>query len=137
MAKQVLGPNTQITVNTVDLSDHCTSVTIDDPTDAVEVTGFSETYREYSPGLRDVTITCDFLQDYAASSVDATLSAMRASATAGTVKVNPDTSGTVVYTLVAKLYNYSPVAGGVGDANTISGVEFRNAGTAGLTRGTV
>jgi hypothetical protein len=137
MAKHVLGPNAQLTVNGVDLSDHATSVSIDDPTDAVEVTGFSQTYRQYEPGLRDCTISADFIQDYASGSVDATLSAMRASTTGGTVKVNPDTTGTVVYTLApAKLYNYGPVAGGVGDANTISGVEFRNAGSVGLTRGT-
>jgi hypothetical protein len=36
---------------------------------------------------------------------------------------------------VARLYTYSPIAGGVGDAATTS-VTFRNGGTAGLTRGT-
>lgn len=138
MAKTVMGPNTRFTVNGVDLSDHTTSVSIDNPTDAVEVTGFAETYREFLPGLRDVTISADFIQDFASGSVDATLSALRDSATGGTVKVNPDTTGTVVYTLApVKLYNYSPVSGGgPGDATTSTGVEFRNAGTVGLTRGT-
>lgn len=135
MAKQVLGPLTQITVGGVDLSDHCTNVSVEDSKDEVDVTGFGETYREFLPGLGDASITATFLQDTAASSVDATIYPLYAGNTAGTVKVKPNTSGTVVYTLVSKVYSYPPISGGVGDANTID-VTFRNAGTAGLTRGT-
>lgn len=136
MAKQVLGPNTEITVNATDLSDHCTNITLGDEADEVEVTGFKENYREFLPGLKDATITATFLQDYAASSVDAVIGAMYYANAAGTVKVKPDTNGTVVYTLApARVYSFGPVDGGVGDANSID-VTFRNAGTAGLTRGT-
>ena len=135
MGKMVLGPLTRITVNTVDLSDHCLSVTVEDSADEVDVTGFQETYREFLPGLKDATITATFLQDYGSSSVDATLAAMYAGTAAGTVKVTPDTSGTVVYTLISRLYGFSPVSGGVGDANSMD-VTFRNAGTVGLSRGT-
>lgn len=135
MAKQVLGPNTQITVNGTDLSQYCTNVSLSDSADDVDVTGFSETYREFLPGLKDAEIGATFVQDYGASAVDAVLSAMYSATTAGTVKVKPDTSGTVVYTMVSRLYQYGPVNGGVGDANSID-VTWRNAGTAGLTRGT-
>ena len=135
MAKQVLGPLTQITVNGVDLSDHCLNITVEDSADEVEVTGFKTVYREFLPGLKDATITATFLQDYASGSVDATLAAFYAQTTAGTVKVKPDTSGTVVYTLPCLMYGYSPVSGGVGDANSMD-VTFRNSGTVGLTRGT-
>lgn len=135
MAKQVLGPNTRITVNGIDLSDHTTNVAIEDARDEVEVTGFDQEIREYQSGLRDVTISATFLQDYASGSVDATLYPMYANDTAGTVKVTPDTSGTVVYTMISKLYSFGPVSGGVGEANTIDAT-FRNNGTAGLTRGT-
>lgn len=135
MAKQVLGPLTKITVSGVDLSDHCTNVTVEDSKDEVETTGFSETYREFLPGLADASISATFLQDTVSGSVDATLYALYSGNTAGTVKVTPNTSGTVVYTLVSKIYSFPPVSGGVGDANTID-VTFRNAGTAGLTRGT-
>lgn len=135
MAKIVLGPNTQFTVNGTDLSDHVSNVTVETSADEVDVTGFGETFREFLPGLKDATITATFLQDYASSSVDATLYPLWNTNTAGTVKVKPDTSGTVVYTMVSKLYSYPPVSGGVGDANTTD-VTFRNSGTAGLTRGT-
>ena len=135
MAKQVLGPLTQVTVNGTDLSDHVTNVTVEDSKDEVDVTGFSETYREFLPGLADASITCTFLQDTASSSVDATIWPMYTNNTAGTVKVKPNTSGTVVYTLISKVYSFPPVSGGVGDANTID-VVFRNSSTSGLTRGT-
>lgn len=135
MAKQVLGPNTQITVNGTDLSDHCSNVTVEDETDEVDVTGFKETYKEFTGGLKDATLTATFFQDYSSNSVDDTLNAFYTSGVAGTVKVTPDTGGTVVYTMVCKPYGYSPVTGDVGDANSMD-VTFRNAGTAGLTRGT-
>ena len=135
MAKQVLGPATKITVNGTDLSTWCTSVSLNDAKDEVDVTGFGETYREFLPGLGDASIDATFLQDTASGAVDATLYSMYTSNTAGTVKVTPNTAGTIVYTLVAKVYSYPPVSGGVGDANSID-VQFRNAGTAGLTRGT-
>ncbi len=135
MAKQVLGPATKITVNTTDLSDHCQSVTLEDSADEVDVTGFGETYREFIPGLKDATISATFFQDYGGTSVDAVIGGLYYASTAGTVKVTPDTSGTVVYTMVAKVYSFGPVAGATGDANQID-VTFRNFGTAGLTRGT-
>lgn len=135
MSKMVLGPNTQVTWNGTNLSDHVRSITLEDSADEVEVTGFGENYKEYLPGLKDATITADLLQDYGASSVDSLIGGAYYANTAGTLKVNPDTSGTVVYTMVSKIYSYGGVNGAPGDANTIS-VTFRNAGTAGLTRGT-
>ena len=134
MAKEVLR-NCKITVNTVDLSDHCSSVTIEDSADEVEFTSFGAGYREFQPGLKDATITASFFNDHAASSVADTLQGMYAASSAGTVKVWPDAGGTIVYTLVSRLYNNPTLAGAVGEANTIEAT-FRNAGTAGLTRGT-
>ncbi len=136
MAKHILGPNSTVSWNGTALGDHATNVTLEDSADEVDVTGFQEVYREFLPGLKDATATVTFLQDYAASSVDATIGASYYANSAGTLKVNPDTSGTVVYTLApAKIYSFGPVNGGVGAANSID-VTFRNAGTAGLTRGT-
>lgn len=135
MAKQVLGPATQITVNGTDLSQWCQNISLEDSADEVDVTGFSENYKEFQPGLKDSSITATFLQDYASGGPDVIIGTLYYANAAGTVKVKPDTSGTVVYTQVSKVYNWPPVSGGVGDANTID-VTFRNSGTAGLTRGT-
>ena len=135
MGKNILGPNTTVKWNGTDLSTWCTNVTLNDSADEVDVTGFSETYREFQPGLKDASIDTSFIQDFASGGPDATLSPSYYNQTAGTLKVNPDTSGTVVYTLVSKIYSFAPVNGGPGAANTID-VTFRNSGTAGLTRGT-
>ncbi len=135
MAKQLLGPRTRVTINGTDLSDHCTSVTVSDETEEQDVTGFGETYREMADSLKTATLETTFIQDYAASSVDATISAIYSGTAAGTIKVTPDTSGTVVYTLVGRPTSYSPVSGGPGEASTIT-TTWSNRGTAGLTRGT-
>lgn len=133
--KEILGPYTTVSINGTDLSNHCVSVAIPDSADEVDVTGMSQEYREYQPGLKDATVDLSFIQDRSASSVDETLYPLYNNSTAGTVKINPDTRGTVVYTLVGKIYSYSPVNGAPGDASSVD-VTFRNAGTAGLTRGT-
>lgn len=134
IAKEVLR-NVKITVNGTDLSDHCSQVSIEDTAEEVDFTAFGAGYREFGQGLKDATITATFFNDHAASSVADTLQGMYSSGSAGTVKIWPDASGTVVYTQVSKLYSQPTLAGAVGDANTVEAT-FRNAGTAGVTRGT-
>lgn len=135
MAKQLLGPRTKVTVNAVDLSDHCTSINLNDETEEQDVTGMSVQYREMADSLKTATLETTFIQDYASGSVDATISAIYSGTTAGTLKVTPDTSGTVVYTLIGRPNSYNPVQGGPGEASTIT-TTWSNRGTAGLTRGT-
>lgn len=135
MAKQVLGPASSVTWNGVDQSQWVTNITVEDSKDEVDVTGFGESYREYIPGIGDASVTLTVLQDTASGGPDATFYPSYANGTAGTLKFKANTSGTIVYTLIGKLYSWPPVSGGVGDANSIDLV-IRNSGTAGLTRGT-
>lgn len=139
MPKQILGPNTTVKViyggTTYDISQFVTNVSVNDEADDHDVTGFNEPYHEHMPGVKDAAITMTVLQGYAASEPDPVLSTLYYNASAGTFKVNPDVTGTVIYTLVGKLYGWNPVNGGVGDPNDTD-VTVRNAGTAGLTRGT-
>lgn len=134
MAKEVL-KNVKITVNSVDLSDHCSSVTIESSADEVEFTSFGDEFRDYGQGLKDSTISATFFNDHAASSVADTLQPLYASGGTFAVKVWPDAAGTIVYTQVSRLFSNPTLAGAVGDANTIDAT-FRNAGTAGVTRAT-
>jgi hypothetical protein len=139
IAKHVLR-SAVITVNGTDLSDHCSSVTLEDSAEEVDFTSFgASAYREFGQGMKDATITATFFNDYASSSVDAVLSAAYAGGTPFPVTVKASSAATSatnpIFTLSAQLYNYNPIAGAVGDANTTD-VTFRNAGTAGLTRGT-
>lgn len=135
MAKRVF-KNAKLLVNAVDLTDHCSSVALDDSADEVEVTTFSTAgYREYLQGLKTAGIDADLFNDEAAGSVAATIQPLYESGGTFPVKVWPDAAGTVVYTQVSRLYKNALPSGGVGDADTVS-VHFANAGTAGITRGT-
>lgn len=135
MAKQLLGPRTRITVNAVDLSDHCTSINLNDETEEQDVTGMGVQYREMADSLKTASLETTFIQDYSSGSVDATIGAIYSGTTSGTLKVTPDTSGTVTYTLIGRPNSYNPVSGGPGEASTIT-TTWSNRGTAGLTRGT-
>lgn len=135
IAKEVL-TNVKITVNSVDLSDHCSSVTLESTADEVEFTSFGTSgYREFGQGLKDATITASFFNDHAAASVADTLQPLYTSGGTFAVKIWPSASGTIVYTQTSRLFSNPLLAGAVGEANTIDAT-FRNAGTAGITRGT-
>ena len=62
-----------ITINSVDLSNHVTSVTFSEITDALETTSFGQNFRSRIGGLKDGTVDVEFNQDFAASSVQATI----------------------------------------------------------------
>jgi hypothetical protein len=136
IAKEVL-TNSTLLVNSVNLSDHTSSITLEDSADEVDFTAFSASeYRETGPGLKDATITATLFNDHAAASVADTLQPLYDSGGTFTVRVKPDLQGTVAYTMVARLFSNPLLAGAVGDANTID-ITLRNAGTAGITRGSL
>lgn len=135
MAKQIIGPASSVTWNGTDISQYVQNITVEDSREEVDVTGMGETYREFIPGLGDASVSLTVLQDQASGGPDATLYPSYVNQTAGTLKFKANSSGTIVYTLVARIFSWPPVAAGVGDANTMD-VSLRNAGTAGLTRGT-
>ena len=110
MARIVL-TDVDVTVNSVSLSDHIASVTIDQSFAEVTTTAFG-----------DSSVTLEFHQDFAASSVDATISALVGSTT--TVVVKP-TSGAVAatnpsYTMTCLVNSWNPISGGAGDLSTVS-----------------
>lgn len=128
-----------ISVNSTNLSDHVSSVTLEDTADEVEFTSFGANYREYGQGLKTASITLEVFQDFASGSVDAVMEPLYSSGGTFTVEVRPTSSAASAtnpkYTMVGRLFSYSPLQGAVGDANTTS-VTINNAGTAGLVRGT-
>lgn len=137
MARHVL-KDARVEVDGNVVSDHVRSVTINTPRDQVETTAMGQTAKSYVPGLKDATMDIEFFQDYAVGSVDAILSAKSDTDTAFTVKVRATSAAISTsnpeYSMSALLYDYSPMSGSVGDANTTS-VTFANAGT-GITRAT-
>lgn len=138
MSKTVL-VDAKVTVNSVDLSDHVSSVTVTETKPAVDVTSMGAQAKEILAGIADATIAVKFFQDFAAGSVDATLEPLYSSNSLFPVLVtptsaavsasNPSYSGTFV------LLEYVPLAGAVGAASEMD-VTFQNASQAGIIRGT-
>jgi hypothetical protein len=122
MAELIGGATATVTINSVDLSDHITSATLEQNYDDVDTTAFGDSVRTRIAGLGDATLNITFNQDYASSEVDATLNGLVGSTTAFTFKptsaatsaTNPSYNGTVLVT------QYTPVAGEVGSLSTFS-----------------
>jgi hypothetical protein len=64
-----------VTLNSVALSDHVTSATINRVFEELEVTAMGDSSRKFTKGLETSTISLDFLSDTAAANVNATLQA--------------------------------------------------------------
>ena len=130
--------NAMVLVNGIDLSNHGRSVTVSDERAAVDVTAFGAGYIQETKGLGTAAITVEFLQDFGAGSVHATLQPLIGSTTPVAVEVravNAARSATNPAMLLASalLFTYTPLDGSIGDAAVFS-AEFRNApGGAGLT----
>lgn len=122
MARLVL-TNAYITVNGVNLSDHIASVTLTTNRDVVETTAFSSTAaRTRIGGLADNSVTLEFHQDYATSSVEATIYPLLGSTTAIVVKPNGSTTATdnPAYSFSALVSEWTPLNGAVGELATAS-----------------
>jgi len=129
-----------IAVNGTALSAWANQVALTDTSDQVEVTGFGTAgYRSYIKGLATAQVAVTFFQDFQNNGIDQTLQPLYASGGTFALEVRPTSAAASVtnpkYTMTARLYEWSPINGAVGAADTIS-VTFANAGTAGLVRGT-
>jgi hypothetical protein len=115
--------NVGVKINSVDLSDHVTSVTLTQNFDELEVTALGDTAHKFAKGLESSTLTLDFLNDFAASNVQATLQA--AYGTTVTAVLLP-VKGTAVsatnplYTVSIIVNNLTPLNGAVGDISNSS-----------------
>jgi len=107
-----------VKVNSVDLSDHVTAVTLNRSFDELEVTAMGDTGHKFVKGLEASSVTISFLNDTASANVLATLQA--AWGTSVTVVLLQE-KGTAVsatnplYTLTALVNNTTDINGAVGD----------------------
>jgi hypothetical protein len=126
----------KITVAGVDFSTSLNSVELSQEADDLETTAFGQSWRSRIGGLNNASVTLNFMQDFAAGSVDATLNPLLGSI--ATVIIQ-SASGTVSatqpkYTAACLVTSYSPFASSVGDIATLS-VTWPVTGT--VVRGTV
>ena len=134
MAKFVL-TDASLVINSVDLSDHVTSVTLNYEAELGDDTTMGSDTRTNLGGLKNWSIDVEFTQNYASGKVDATLWGIVGASvpivlkpTSGAVSAtNPSYSGNGV------IGSYSPIGNSVGDV-AMAPVTIAPAGT--LTRAT-
>ena len=111
-----------VTLNSVDLSDQVTAVTINQTFDELETTSMGATSHTFVKGLESSTVTLDFINSYASSEVAATLQAAYGTTVPLVIKptsavisaTNPEYQTTIL------VNNLTPVSGSVGDLSTQS-----------------
>lgn len=110
-----------VEINTVDLSDHVRSVTIDYSAETPDSTAMGDTAKERLPGLLDWKVDVEFNQDFAAAEVDATLfDLVGAAAFAIAIRPTSDAVGATNPSFEGNclLASYNPLTGKVGDTAT-------------------
>jgi hypothetical protein len=121
MARIVL-TNCYVVFGSTDLSDHISSVSLSSSYDIIETTAFGQTAKTRVAGLADNSVTFEFHQDYATSSVEQTIYPLLGTAVTVTVKpVNAATS-TVnpQYSFSTLVSEWTPLNGAVGELATAS-----------------
>ena len=123
-----------LTVNSVDLSNHVTAVTLNRTFDELEVTAMGDSGHKFVKGLEASSITIDFLNDTASASVLATLQAAWGTNVTVTVKqTSAATSATnPLYTMTALVNNTTDINGAVADLSMQS-VTWNVSGTIAVT----
>ncbi len=119
-----------VLVNAVDLTAYVTNVEVVKAVDSVESTTMSSTSTNghtFVGGIQNNTVTISFNQDFAATKVNATLTALVGVPT--TVVVRPTSAAVGVgnpnFTLSSALMSeYRPVMGAVGDLATVGAITF-------------
>lgn len=121
MAKFVL-KDADVEIDGTNLSKRASQVSIEMPTDEVDMSAMQSEMKETERGLGDATMTFNFFQDFEASQTDAVLWPLNETGEKFITVVKPF-SGPVsstnpAYVMGGKLYNYTPIAGSVGEAST-------------------
>ncbi len=108
-------------INAVDLSDHVTSVTLNQTADELEVTAMGDSSHKFVKGLESATLTVSFLNDQAATSVLDTLSDAFGTTVAWKLLQDKGTAVSAtnkLFTGDILVNNLTPINGGVGDMST-------------------
>jgi hypothetical protein len=134
VAKVVL-LDARVTVNGVNLSDHCSSVTVETNKDEVDVTSFGASFKQILAGIGDATITLNVFQDFAGGSVHATIWPLYTAGTSFVVTVRPtsaaESATNPTMTMTGVILAYNPLAGDMGSAS-VTEIPIRNTGATGV-----
>ena len=120
-----LSNGVQVTLNSVDLSDHVTSATINRVFEELDISAMGDSARKFTKGLETSTITLDFLNDNAASGAGSVRAALQA-AWGTTVPITLKQTSAVIsstnpeYQSTILVNNTNDINGAVGDISTQS-----------------
>jgi hypothetical protein len=115
--------NPTVTINSVDLSDQCTSATVTYTAEALESTAFGDTARKYTSGLQNNEVTVTLYQSYASTETKATIYGLVGTTTTIVLKPSSAAVGTSnpSYTLAsAYLETHTPIAASLGELSTVT-----------------
>ncbi len=123
MATSTYLSNPSVTINSVDLSDQCTSATVTYTAEALEATAFGDTARKYTAGLQNNEVSVTLYQSYAATETEATIYSLVGTTT--TLIIKPATGAVSAtnpsYTLTgAYLESHTPIAASLGELSTVT-----------------
>lgn len=109
-------------IASIDLSDHVTSVTLNQAFDELEVTAMGDTAHKFVKGLESATLTVSFLNDTATANVLPTLQAAYGTTVAAKMlndKVAAVSATNQLYTFDILINNLTPINGATGDIATM------------------
>ena len=127
MATSVYLSNPNVTINSVDLRDQCTSATLNYVYEQLETTAFGDTARKYGASavtsLQNNSVEIELYQSYAAAETEATIYGLVGIQT--TIVVAPATGTATatnpIYTLTgAYLESHTPINASLGELSTIT-----------------
>ena len=112
-----------VKIGAVDITDHVTSATLTQSADELEITALGDSARKYVAGLQTGTLDLEFLNDFAAANVCATL--QTALYTTVVAKLVPGPGTTIsatnpLYTVSILINNLTPIAGAAGEMSSSS-----------------
>jgi hypothetical protein len=130
MATTVYLSNPALTINSVNLTDQCTSATLNYVYEQLETTAFGDTARKFGGSsvvsLQNNTFEVELYQSYAASETEATIFSLVGIQT--TITISPTAAGLTTpaadapkYTLTgAYLESHTPINASLGELSTIT-----------------
>lgn len=121
MATSTILSNPVVTVNSVDLSDQCTSATFTERYAELTATAFGDTANKYVKGLGDHEVTLTLYMSYAANETYATLKGLVGTTTTVVVKpaVGADSATNPGFTLTGAFLAELPHTFALGELSTV------------------
>ena len=130
MATSVYLSNPNVTINSVDLRDQCTSATLNYVYEQLETTAFGDTARKFGgsavTSLQNNSVEIELYQSYAGSETEATIYGLVGITT--TITISPTAAGLATPSATAPKYtltgcylaSHTPISASLGELSTIT-----------------